>query len=180
MKIRRSFCKTSKFFEKNCKIFFLHLNLYLHSKITFLMNFKILISVLLILLSYENVFSQMMLSARIDGNETEKIRIDDKPAIVAFKKSDYKNVCNVDVKLEEKNASSAYKRTIELTNASGSRLYASDESKETPGVYNIDLSGICKKIASQTIIKIMLLENPANDLMMLPSKMKQLAEIHLK
>ena len=144
------------------------------------MKFKILISVLFVLLVHENIFSQMMLSARIQKKETEKIRVDDEPAIIAFKKSDYKDVCNFDVILVEKNASSAYKRTIELTDGSGSRLYASDESRENPGVYNIDLSVICKKISSQTIIKIMLLENPANDLMMLPSKMKQLAEIHLK
>ncbi|HEV8083980.1 MAG TPA: hypothetical protein VGP55_12300 [Chitinophagaceae bacterium] len=144
------------------------------------MKFKILISALLVLLVHENVFSQMMLSARIQKKETEKIRVDDAPAIVTFKKSDYKDVCNFDVILEEKNASSAYKRTIELTDGNGSRLYASDESGENPGVYKMDLSVICKKISSQTIIKIMLLENPANDLMMLPSKMKQLAEIHLK
>ena len=144
------------------------------------MKFKTIISLIFILLAYENVFSQMMLSARIQGKETEKIRVDSEPVIVAFKKSDYKNVCNFDLMLEEKNASSAYKRTIELTDGNGSSLYASDESRENPGVYNIGLSGICKKIASQTIIKIMLLENPANDLMMLPSKMKQLAEIHLK
>ena len=144
------------------------------------MKFKILISVLLVLLVNENIFSQMMLSARIQKKETEKIRVDDAPVIVAFKKSDYKDVCNFDVILEEKNASSAYKRTIEFTDVNGSRLYASDESRENPGIYNIDLSLICKKISSQTIIKIMLFENPANDLMMLPSKMKQLAEIHLK
>ena len=121
-----------------------------------------------------------MISARIKGNETEKVEVNDEPVVIAFKKADYKGVCNFDVILEEKNASTAYKRTIEFVDAGGSRLYASDESKETPGIYTIDISNICKKISSQTIIKIMLLENPANDLMMLPSKMKQLAEIHLK
>ncbi len=144
------------------------------------MKFKIIISLISILLAQENVFSQMMLSARIQGKETEKIQVDDEPAIVSFKKSDYKDVCKFDLILENKNASSVYKRNIELTDASGTSLFTSDESRENPGVYNIGLSGICKKIASQTIIKIMLLENPANDLMMLPSKMKQLAEIHLK
>ncbi len=144
------------------------------------MKFKIIISLTLILLMHEMVFSQMMISARIKGNETERIEVNDEPAIITFKKADYKGVCNFDVIVKEKNASSAYKRTIEFVDNGGSTLYASDESNETPGIYIIDISNICKKISSQTIIKIRLLENPANDLMMLPSKMKQLAEIHLK
>ncbi|MEO6221302.1 MAG: hypothetical protein ABIO81_12795, partial [Ginsengibacter sp.] len=91
-----------------------------------------------------------------------------------------KNVCNFDVLIEQKNPNAAYKRTIELTDENGIRLYTVDESKETSGVYNVGLADICKKLASKKIIKVMFLENPANDMLMLPSKMKQLAEIHLQ
>ncbi len=144
------------------------------------MNRKILISLLLISFLNENLFSQMKLSASIQGKETEKVQVDNGPAIFTVKKSDYKGVCNFDLLLTGENSSPAYKRTIEFTNDAGARLYISNESKDLPGIYKIDLSGICDKIASQKVIRITLLENPANDLMMLPSKMKQLAEIHLK
>ncbi|MEO8108770.1 MAG: hypothetical protein ABI594_02000 [Ginsengibacter sp.] len=121
----------------------------------------------------------MMLSAKINGTETLKKSIGEEPLQIDINKSDYKGICSFDVIIDDKNVSAAYKRTIELTDTSGESLYTSDESG-TPGVYKIDLSSICKKISSQTIIKLMLLKNPANDKMMLPSKMIQLAEIHLK
>ncbi len=144
------------------------------------MNRQILISLLLICFFNENLFSQMKLSAGIHGQETEKVQVDNVPAIVIVNKSDYKGVCNFDLLLTGGNSAPAYKRTIEFTDDAGASLYTLNESKDSPGVYKIDLSGVCDKIASQKIIKIILLENPANDLMMLPSKMKQLAEIHLK
>ncbi len=125
------------------------------------------------------LFAQMMLSAKIKEKETVKKSIGEEPIRINLNKSDYKGICNFDVIVDETNASAAYKRTIELTDTSGESLYTSDESN-TPGVYKIDLSSICKEISSQTIIKLMLLKNPANDKMMLPSKMIQLAEIHLK
>lgn len=127
----------------------------------------------------QKLCAQMMLSAKIKGTETVKKSIGEEPLRIDINKSDYKGICSFDVIIDDNNVSAAYKRTIELTDTSGESLYTSDESN-TPGVYKIDLSSICKKISSQTIIKLMLLKNPANDKMMLPSKMIQLAEIHLK
>ncbi len=142
-------------------------------------NLKIFIALVLMLFFQQQLFAQMMLSAKIKGKETVKKSIGEEPIQIDLTKSDYKGICNFDVIIDETNASAAYKRTIEITDTSGERLYASDESK-TPGVFKVDLSAVCKKISSQTIIKLMLLKNPANDKMMLPSKMIQLAEIHLK
>ncbi len=140
---------------------------------------KILIAIVLILFLQQQLFAQMMLSAKIKGKETLKKSIGEDPLWIDINKSDYKGICSFDVIIDDKNVSAAYKRTIELTDTSGESLYTSDESN-TLGVYKIDLSSICKKISSQTIIKLRLLKNPANDKMMLPSKMIQLAEIHLK
>ncbi len=140
---------------------------------------KILTCILSMLFLQQNLFAQMMLSAKIKGKETAKERIGEEPVKIDIDKSKYKSICNFEVIIAEQDPSAAYKRTIEITDASGGRLYASDESG-TPGVYKIDLSSVCKKISSQTIIKLMLLKNPANDKMMLPSRMIQLAEIHLK
>ncbi len=144
------------------------------------MKYKIILSLLFILHVHENAFSQMMLSAKIQGKESEKIMVDDKPVMISIEKKDYEGICNFDVILQDKNASSAYKRTIEITDANGARLRAFDESVDTPGIYKMDLAGICDAINSQPVIKMVLLENPANDLMSLPSKMKQLAEVHIK
>ncbi len=140
---------------------------------------KILIAIVLMLFLQQQLFSQMMLSAKIKGKETGKKSIGEEPIKIDLTKNDYKGICNFDVLVDETTASAAYKGTIEITDISGERLYAIDESK-TPGIYKIDLSAVCKKISSQTIVKLILLKNPANDKMMLPSKMIQLAEIHLK
>lgn len=140
---------------------------------------KILLATVLIFFAQQKPCAQMMLSAKIKGKETVKKSIGEEPLQIEINKSDYKGICNFDVIIDDKNASAVYKRTIELTDTSGESLYTSDESK-TQGVYNIDLSSICKKVSSQTIIKLMLLKNPANDKMMLPSRMIELAEIHLK
>ncbi len=141
------------------------------------MKFKLIITAIVIFFTIENAFSQMMLSARIQGKETKKERVGDTPVTITLNKKTYYNINKFDVIVSEKNQSPAYKRTIEITDSNGTSLYSADESSVNHGLFAIDLK---EKIASHKIIKLQLLLNPADDRMMLPSKMIQLAEIHLK
>ncbi|MEO6290510.1 MAG: hypothetical protein ABIO76_11340 [Ginsengibacter sp.] len=143
-------------------------------------KYKIIISAFLFFLVHQNVFAQVVISARINGKETEKRHVADKPLKVFVKKSDYKNVCDFDILVDQKNANHAYKRAIELTDENGGKLYSVDESKDSAGVYYIRLANVCEELSAKKIIEVMFIENPANDLLMLPSKMKQIAEIHLQ
>ncbi len=135
---------------------------------------------MLIVFSQQKPFAQMTLSARIQGKETEKKSLDEGPVSIDINKNDYKGVCNFDLVVEEKNNSSAYRNTIEIEDSNGSKLYSADESENNPGVFKINPADKCKLITSQKMLKIVLFQNPANDKMMMPSRRKQLAEVHLK
>lgn len=144
------------------------------------LKFKIILLAASALLLHENLFSQMLLSAKVNGKQTAVVQVNDTPAVITINKSDFETVRSFDVLAKDKNASAAYKRSIEITDTSGATLFTTDEIKGQAGIFHVDLSTVSRDIASHKILKIMLMENPANDLMALPSKMKQLAEIHLK
>lgn len=131
-------------------------------------------------LLHEHLFSQMLLSAKVNGKQTAALHVNDTPVVVSIDKSNFAEVKNFDILAEDKNVSPAYKRTVEITDTAGAILLTLDETSSGNGIFHVDLSVMSQEITSHKILKLMLVLNPANDLMALPSKMKQLAEIHLK
>lgn len=143
------------------------------------MRLKILIPVILIFLLHRSAFSQILVSAEIDGNKTATKMVNENPLQLFVNASDYGSPCDFRVFIKYKNPHSPYKRSLAFTTETGERLYVTDEVKDSTGVFHVIFGDSCKIITGQKIVNVMLLENPANDMIMIPSRMQQLAEIHL-
>ena len=76
--------------------------------------------------------------------------------------------------------SSVYKTTLQVTDEDENLLYQQPEPRSKPGIFKINLVPFRRKFLSAGLLKVYLAEDPANDMMKLPSKRNLLAEIHLK
>ncbi len=138
---------------------------------------KILLSLLSILFC-TTIFSQDKISVIINNKMMGERVITEDPIVINASRKKYKNIYKLVLKYTLQNASSPFKRSIEITNGGEDPLYTLNESKG--GIYNINIASIKKKLMTQKVIKVFLMENPANDRMAMPSRRKLLIELHLK
>ncbi|MDP4283092.1 MAG: hypothetical protein Q8891_01610 [Bacteroidota bacterium] len=139
----------------------------------------LLISFLLIFFLNENIFGQYHISAIINGKETAIITVVDLPATIIINKSSYKKITGFLIKVNSPNISAAYKRTLEVVSEKEKMLFSTEEDISNPGIFPFELKRVCKKILSKKIINLILVENPADSRMKIPSKMKKLAKVYL-
>ena len=124
------------------------------------------------------VFAQQAtMSVWINGKKSCERIIHDSAEVINVQKSKYKNVSSLTLVYREVNISKVYKRSIDITDDSDKLLYHAMESKLKPGWFSIRIVSL-RSISSKKTIKVYLLEDPANDMMALPSRRKLLADLH--
>lgn len=141
------------------------------------MNIKKIFFLTIAILFCTNIFSQDKISVSVNNKLMGETIVTENPFALTVNRSKYKNISKLVLKYKVQNQS-PYKRTIEVTDAAENSLYILDEGKD--GVYNINVPLVKKKLLTQKVIKVFLMENPANDRMSMPSRRKLLIELHLK
>ncbi len=120
---------------------------------------------------------QATMSVVINGKKSHE-STNDSAEVINVRKSKYKNVSSLTLVYRQQNMSKVYKRSIEITNESGKPLYHTKESKLKPGWFPMNIVTLRNISLKEKTIKVYLLEDPANDMMALPSRRKLLAELH--
>jgi hypothetical protein len=138
----------------------------------------LLIAILSITIPIAGVGQQATMSVLIDGKKSPERTIHDSAAGISVKKSKYKNVSSITLVYKERNMEKIYKRSIDITNDSDKLLYHTRESKLKPGWFSMSIPMLRSIRAKEKTIKVYLLEDPANDMMALPSRRKLLAVLH--
>jgi hypothetical protein len=125
------------------------------------------------------VFAQpAVISVLINGKKIGERAIKENSDIIPVHKVKFKNVSSITLIYKQMNVSNVYKRSIDITNQSDRPLYHVQESKLKPGWFNISIPMARRIILKEKKIKLYLLEDPANDMMTLPSRRKLLIELH--
>lgn len=148
-------------------------------KIKIKMKLKSVFITALAFLISANVFAQKFtISAVVNGKKIGETTVTDSPAVIYVDKIKIKKWPEVILMIRQRPLNEIYKRTLQITDGNENMLYQFDESKSKIGMYKIRLAPIRQKLLHQKIIKIFLAEDPANDMMRLPSKRSLLAELH--
>jgi hypothetical protein len=140
----------------------------------------IFITVFAIMASAKVMAQKNAVTLLIDGKKTGERIITDNPAIITVNKMRYKKVSEITLILKQTPANNIYKKTIQVTDENESVLFEVNEVRSKHGWYKINIPGIKQKLMNQKIIKVLLAENPANDMMKMLSKRTLLAEVHFK
>ena len=138
----------------------------------------LLIAILSITIPIAVVAQQATMSVLINGKKSPERTIHDSAAVISVQKSKYKNVSSITLVYKERNMAKIYKRSIDITNDSDKLLYHTRESKLKPGWFPMSIPMLRSIGAKEKTIKVYLLEDPANDMMALPSRRKLLAVLH--
>lgn len=103
-----------------------------------------------------------------------------KPARLEVYKNDLKNISTVIIDYKQQFVTPAYKRSIEVIGKDDKPIISVKESSVRKGRYNFNLTPVRKIILKQSVIRVFLIEEPADERMSLPSKRKLLGELHFK
>lgn len=143
---------------------------------------KVLQPMLLVILSMTIpialVAQQATLSVLINGKKSPETILYDSAVVINVQKSKYKNVSSISLVYREKILPKIYKRSIDITNDSDKLLYHTRESKLKPGLFSMNIVRLRRISVIEKTIKLYLLEDPANDMMALPSRRRLLAVLH--
>jgi len=128
-----------------------------------------------------NAFAQKdVLRLVINGEEISKKSETGTPEIIAVDKVKYKKTSYIILILKRFPVNTVYKRSLQITDTNENPLQEISEQKSKVGWFKISLIKIRPLLLKQEIIKVFLLENPANDMMKLPSRKKLLTELHFR
>lgn len=145
------------------------------------MNIKsITITAIAVIIS-AHVFAQKdVIRLVINGKKIGEVAITKTPAVISVNKMKYKKISNLTLIIKQSSVNNVYKRTLQITDENENQLYEVDELRSKVGLYKINLTKIRQQLLKQDIIKVFLAENPANDMMKLPSRRKLLVELHFR
>ena len=120
------------------------------------------------------------LTVYLNNKKAATISVGEDPVVTNIKVKKYRNTSRLVLALDKQSMKSVYKRTLQVTDENENLLYQLTDSRSNAGVFKINLASLRKKLAGQKVLKVFLAEDPANDMMKLPSKRNYLAELHLK
>jgi hypothetical protein len=140
---------------------------------------KYILLIFFLVISGENLLGQG-LTVYINNKKLATTKISEDPAVISVSRSKYKKASRVTIILDKNSVNTVYKRTLEITGENENLLYQLTDLRSKAGVFKINLVPIKKKLTRQKVLKVYMAEDPANDMMKLPSKRNLLAEIHLK
>lgn len=145
------------------------------------MNIKSVIITAITVIISAHVFAQKdVVRLVINGKKIGEVTITENPAVISVNKMKYKKISNLTLIIKQSSVNNVYKRTLQITDENENQLYEADELRSKVGLYKINLTKIRQQLLKQDIIKVFLAENPANDMMKLPSRRKLLAELHFR
>ena len=126
-----------------------------------------------------NVYSQDTIRVSYGKTTTRWFTVPEKGIQMNLKRSNYATISNITVEVKLQSNSEVYKKNIELNGDNANFTTSASEFKKS-GRYYFNLVPVKKKLLKQKIIKVYLQQNPANSMMMMPSKSTLLAEISFK
>ena len=145
----------------------------MHNRVPLLVLFTLLFSV--------KLFAQKdIVTLIINGKKVGEQNITESPAAISINKMKYKKISDLTVIIKQSTVNKVYKRTLQITDENESMLFSVNEQRSKVGLYKINLTKIRHQLLQQDIIKVYLAEDPANDMMKLPSRRNLLAELHLR
>ncbi len=92
----------------------------------------------------------------------------------------YKKISDLTLIIKQVGVNKVYKRTLQITEENENQLFTINEQRSKVGLYKINLNKMREQLLKQNMLKVFLAEDPANEMMNLPSKRKLLAELHLR
>lgn len=145
------------------------------------MKIKLIILSAIALIISGNVFAQKdVIQLVIGGKKIGEVPITENPAVISVNKMKYKKISDLTLIIKQSGVNKVYKRTLQITDENENQLYGVNEQRSKVGLYKINLTKIRQQLIKQNMLKVFLAEDPANDMMNLPSKRKLLAELHLR
>ena len=145
------------------------------------MNTRGLIILLPVLLFSIQLFAQNdVVTLTINGKKVGEQTITENPAVINVSKIKYKKISDLTLMIRLKAVNKIYKRTLQITDENESLLFSVNEQKSKVGLYKMDITKMRQQLLQQYIIKVYLAEDPANEMMRIPSKRQLLAELHLR
>ncbi len=145
------------------------------------MNIRLFFIIIITLSFTAKVFAQTDdVTVVVNGKLFGKAAIGEDPAVINVNKLKYKKVPDLTVMIRQSSVNRIYKRTLQITDEKEQNLFSVPEQRSKIGSYKINLIKVRQQLLKQSIIKVFLAEDPANDMMRIPSKRKLLAELHLK
>ena len=145
----------------------------MHNRVPLLVLFTLLFSV--------KLFAQKdIVTLVINGKKVGEQNITESPSAISVNKMKYKKISDLTVIIKQSTVNKVYKRTLQITDENESMLFSVNEQRSKVGLYKINLTKVRRQLLQQDIIKVYLAEDPANDMMKLPSRRNLLAELHLR
>ena len=145
----------------------------MHNRFPILILFTLLFSV--------KLFAQKdVVTLIINGKKVGEQNITESPSAISVNKMKYKKISDLTVIIKQSTVNKVYKRTLQITDENESMLFSVNEQRSKVGLYKINLTKVRHQLLQQDIIKVYLAEDPANDMMKLPSRRNLLAELHLR
>ena len=145
----------------------------MHNRVPLLVLFTLLFSV--------KLFAQKdVVTLIINGKKVGEQNITESPTAISVNKMKYKKISDLTVIIKQSTVNKVYKRTLQITDENESMLFSVNEQRSKVGLYKVNLTKVRHQLLQQDIIKVYLAEDPANDMMKLPSRRNLLAELHLR
>ncbi|MEP6614998.1 MAG: hypothetical protein ABJA57_00395 [Ginsengibacter sp.] len=138
----------------------------------------LLYTILLTTLGLTGVAQQDRISVVVNGKKTGDKAVNENATVLYLQISKYRKVSSLALVYMHANGSNVYKRSVEITNEKSGLLFILKETKSKQGWFIANMSTMRKMFAKEKTIRVYLLEDPANDLMALPSRKILLAELH--
>ncbi len=140
----------------------------------------VFVSIFLLLFSEMLFAQQNEISVMLNGKIIGKSVIENDSSVnLNISRQSYDTATEMELVLNKK-PNHVYKTTLQITNAKEEQLCLANESLSRPGTYPVNLSLLHNKSSDVEIIKVFLLQNPANKMMSLPSRRTLVAELYIK
>lgn len=145
------------------------------------MNTKFSLILLLAFLFSVKLFAQNdVVSVIINGKKVGQQAISENPSAINVNKAKYKKISALLVMVKQSTVNNIYKRTLQITDENEGLLFSVNEQKTKTGFFKINLAKTRQQLLGQHVIKVYLAEDPANDMMKMPSKRQLLAALHFR
>ena len=140
----------------------------------------IILSVIALIISGDAFAQKDVIQLLISGKKMGEAPITESPSIISANKMKYKKISDLTLIIKQGGVNKVYKRTLQITDENENQLFAINEQRSKVGLYKINLTKMRQQLLKQNMLKVFLAEDPANEMMKLPSKRKLLAELHLR
>ncbi|MGI8580992.1 MAG: hypothetical protein ACR2KX_02285 [Chitinophagaceae bacterium] len=140
----------------------------------------IILSAIALIISGDAFAQKDVIQILISGKKIGEAPITESPSSISVNKMKYKKISDLTLIIKQSGVNKVYKRTLQITDENENQLFTINEQRSKVGLYKINLTKMREQLLKQNMLKVFLAEDPANEMMNLPSKRKLLAELHLR